>query len=310
MAKPNSANVVILGALHIEVIAAVDQLPSVGESSSSSELIRRFGGRAGAQAIAAARQGAQVTLLGALGDDAEGRSYRDQLRCEGVNCSALQLARGVHTGTVFITKDKAAQQLRVLIPGANATLTSPSIKLQRAKIAVAHALLLNLELPQEAVLEAMKLAHEMKIPIMLYLPPGEQVKSFPWQEAPEVDLVVMQLAVAKQRFSGEKTETWCQQLPAQKMKRLVCLDNKGRALLVQPTGVVEAATPDLPAHADESGWEEIFMGTLTAHLAEAQPITEALSWALTAAVLAAREANPMEGIPYRGDVQAAFVDKS
>ena len=73
--------VTVVGSLNIDYIASVQRLPSAGETVPAIAFIRRFGGKGANQALAAARQGAVVNMIGCVGDDADGRAYRQQLEC-------------------------------------------------------------------------------------------------------------------------------------------------------------------------------------------------------------------------------------
>ena len=78
------ANVVVLGSLNFDTIAMVDQFPKPGMSIFAKELLFRLGGKGGNQAVAAARQGATVMMIGSLGDDSAGAAYLDVLKRRGV----------------------------------------------------------------------------------------------------------------------------------------------------------------------------------------------------------------------------------
>jgi ribokinase len=105
--------------MNVDLIATVQHLPAAGETVAASGLEKRFGGKGANQALAAARQGANVTLIGCLGDDPDGRDYRNHLRREGVNCSTITTVRG-GTGSAFITVDARGENQIIVIPGANA----------------------------------------------------------------------------------------------------------------------------------------------------------------------------------------------
>jgi len=175
--------------MNVDLIASVKRLPAVGETVSASSLEKRFGGKGANQALAAARHGAQVTLIGCLGDDPDGRDYRNHLRREGINCSAVNTVKG-GTGNAFIAVDAKGENQIIVIPGANAALTAPSLKMQRARIEVAKALLIQLEVPLETVVEAIKLANGRDVPVVFN--PSPIQPEFPWGKVTVNVLIVNQ----------------------------------------------------------------------------------------------------------------------
>src|SRR5690242_7683430 len=80
----SNARIAIVGSLNVDLIASVERLPEEGETVPATRLLRRFGGKGGNQAIAAARQGAKVSMIGCVGSDAEGREYRQRISREGI----------------------------------------------------------------------------------------------------------------------------------------------------------------------------------------------------------------------------------
>ncbi|MEI6393922.1 MAG: PfkB family carbohydrate kinase, partial [Verrucomicrobiota bacterium] len=99
--------VVVIGSLNVDYIAAVDRLPAPGETVAATGLVRRFGGKGANQAVAAARQDAQVCMVGCVGADDEGRAYCQRLRAEGIDASGVVSTRKALTGTALIAVDRA-----------------------------------------------------------------------------------------------------------------------------------------------------------------------------------------------------------
>src|SRR5215472_7121004 len=99
---PSRPTIVVVGSLNIDYIAAVRRLPAPGETVAASNLIKRFGGKGANQAIAAARQGARVSMVGCVGADDEGRAYRRRLHAEGVHTRGVSTTRKALTGTALI----------------------------------------------------------------------------------------------------------------------------------------------------------------------------------------------------------------
>lgn len=302
MAKTSTVSIVVLGSLNIDLITQVDHLPAPGETVAATGLEKRFGGKGANQALAATRQGAQVTLIGCLGDDPDGRDYRNHLRREGVNCSSLNTVRG-GTGTAFISVDAQGENQIVVILGANAGLTPPSVKMQRSRIAVTKLLLLQLELPLESVLDAIHIANEARVPVILNASPVRA--DFPWGEV-TIDVLILNETETASVFGAADPEQWKDSLSAKRIRHLITTRGGKSTLIVSKTAVHE-----VPAHpvtlVDTVGAGDSFAGAFAAHYGEGIAIEEAVRWANTAAALSTLKSGAQEGVPRRGDVQSALA---
>ncbi|MCI3132376.1 ribokinase [Phenylobacterium aquaticum] len=113
-------SVCVLGGINLDHVATVEALPAPGETVTSSRLERFPGGKAGNQAVAAARAGAATRLLGAVGDDEPGAYLRGFLAEAGVDLRGVITVADAPTGQAFITLDTAGRNSIVVAPGANA----------------------------------------------------------------------------------------------------------------------------------------------------------------------------------------------
>lgn len=149
--------VCVVGSLNVDRSFAVRRLPRPGETVLAGSSRTAPGGKGANQAIAAARAGAEVTLVGAVGMDAAGADLRSHLRANGVGLDGL-VEVGGPSGSAMIVVDAAGQNLIVVEPGANAHLTLTSAA-ARAAIAGCDVLLVQLEIP---VATAIAAAHEAR----------------------------------------------------------------------------------------------------------------------------------------------------
>src|SRR5688500_5449967 len=101
-AARSRGRVAVVGTLNVDLVWQVATLPRPGHTVLAEKTARFFGGKGANQAVAAARQEARVTLVGAIGDDADGRAYREQLAREGIDCEAVVTAREAATGTAHV----------------------------------------------------------------------------------------------------------------------------------------------------------------------------------------------------------------
>ena len=309
MARNSAASVVVVGSMNVDLIASVKRLPAAGETVSASSLEKRFGGKGANQALAAARHGALVTLIGCLGDDPDGRDYRNHLRREGINCSAVNTVKG-GTGNAFIAVDAKGENQIIVIPGANAALTAPSLKMQRSRIEVAKALLIQLEVPLETVVESIKLANGRDVPVVLN--PSPIHPEFPWGEV-AITVLIVNSGEAQQIFGAdaedmtEKVDEWKAWLGQKKIRTLIVTRGEKSTLVLTESGLKKVATHKVKA-VDTVGAGDTFAGAFTTHLAEGAPLLECVRWANAAGALATLKVGAQEGIPHRGDVQSALND--
>lgn len=308
MPRNTAASVVVVGSMNVDLIASVKRLPGAGETVSAGALEKRFGGKGANQALAAARHGAQVTLIGCLGDDPDGRDYRNHLRREGINCSAVNTVKG-GTGSAFIAVDTKGENQIIVIPGANAALTAPSLKMQRSRIEVAKALLVQLEVPLETVVEAIRLANGRDVPVVLN--PSPVHPEFPWGEV-TVNVLIVNQGEAREIFSAnaddiaEETEAWKDRLRQKGIRTLIVTRGEKSTLVLSESGLKKVATHKIKP-VDTVGAGDTFAGAFTTHLAEGAPLLDCIRWANVAGALATQKPGAQEGIPHRGDVQSAMT---
>jgi ribokinase len=303
MSRATKAVVTVVGSLNIDLIADVQRLPRAGETVAASQLTRRFGGKGANQALAAARQGARVTMVGCVGDDAEGRTYMDQLRREGVTVSTIKTARGISTGTAFIAVDAAAENQIIVFPGANGQLSGGAVRSQRARIAVATALLVQLEVPLDAVLAGIEIANESKVPVV-----------FPWGK-PLIDFLIVNQSEAEALFShpvetlGTNSAAWLAAMNEKRVSTLIITRGAHPTLTLHQGTFAEV--PTLPVEAvDTVGAGDTFAGVFAAQHQAGKSFIETVRWANAAGALATLKAGAQEGIPMAGDVTQALANAS
>jgi ribokinase len=308
MSRATSAVITVVGSLNVDLIADVQRLPRPGETVVAPRLTRRFGGKGANQALAAVRQGARVTMIGCVGDDPEGRTYMDQLRRESITVSTMKTARGTSTGTAFIAVDATAENQIIVHPGANGELTAAAVRNQRARIAVASALLVQFEIPLEAVLAAIEIANGSSIPVVLNPSPANP--EFPWG-TPRIDVLIVNQPEAEALFGlpVDTLETdfkaWDAAIAAKKIRTLIVTRGARSTLTLHHDEF--AAVPCHPVEpVDTVGAGDTFAGAFTAQHYSGKPFLEAVHWANVAGALATLKAGAQEGIPMAGDITQAL----
>jgi ribokinase len=310
MSRATNAVIAVVGSLNVDILADVQRLPRPGETVAATQLTRRFGGKGANQALAAARQGARVTMIGCVGDDPEGRTYMDQLRREGITVSTMKTARATSTGTAFITvaSENAENQI-IVYPGANSQLTAAAIRNQRARIAVASALLVQLEIPLEAAVAAIEIANESRIPVVLN--PSPINPDFPWGTC-KIDFLIVNQTEAESLYNlspdtlESQTAAWTSAHAEKKIHTLIVTrGNQPTQTLTQGTCQTVPVHPVTPI--DTVGAGDTFAGVFAAQHHAGKPLLEAIAWANVAGALATLKPGAQEGIPMAGDITQALA---
>lgn len=184
-------SVVCIGSLNVDLVVRLARMPGVGETVTGHALERHLGGKGLNQALAAARAGAEVAIVGAVGSDDGGTWMRDELAAEGIDLGAVATVEGP-SGTALIEVDESGANRIVVIPGANGWLTSEYTAAQVQRLVPAHIALAPLEVPPDSVLGALRAAHAAGMRTILNTAP------VPPEGLPEGLLEVTDIVVANE----------------------------------------------------------------------------------------------------------------
>ncbi|WP_018680158.1 ribokinase [Actinokineospora enzanensis] len=265
--------VTVVGSLNLDRTIRVATHPKPGETVLGSGLTERPGGKGANQAVAAARAGAPVRMIGRVGDDPAGRRYRDALRHHDIDTSAVLLTPGHPTGTAHITVDDHGENTITVVPGANAALTPHDVTQAAAAIRTAAVLLLQLETPLPAVLQAAHLAAEAGVRIILNASPAT---TLPDELIQAADLLIVN--EHESRFLPTTARSVCVTLGARGAQWGEDISRPPRVEAIDTTGAGDS-----------------FAGTLAAHLAAGTPAPDALQAAVRAAATATTWPGAQEG---------------
>jgi ribokinase len=146
--------IAVVGSCNLDLVVRVAELPGPGETVVGGDLFTNPGGKGANQAVAAARLGRRVAMVGRVGDDQAGRDLLAALAADGVDTTQVLVLDGVPSGTALITVDDRGENQIVVSPGANARLTAGDVAAAGPALAAAAVTLLQLEVPLEAVAAA------------------------------------------------------------------------------------------------------------------------------------------------------------
>ncbi len=236
---------VVVGSVNMDLFFEVAALPGPGETVLAAAVHRQPGGKGGNQAVAAARAGADVALVAAVGDDPPGRALLDHLRDNGVDVGAV-VTLPVSSGTAAVVVGRSAENMIVVAPGANAHLTMDSADVREA-VAAAEVLLLQLEIPLPTALAAARVARAAGTTVVLNASPATGADL--GELAAVCDVVVVNEAEAAH---------WRWPVP-----HLVTTCGARGATWSGPDGAVEIPAPAVEP-VDTTGAGDVFAGVLAA----------------------------------------------
>ncbi|MFE7790114.1 ribokinase [Streptomyces sp. NPDC057460] len=290
--------IAVLGSTNMDLVAYVARAPERGETVTGREFRTIPGGKGANQAIAAARAGADVLMIGAVGDDAYGAQLRAELEHAGVETDLLHTAEGP-SGTAHIVVDDTGGNAIVVIPGANGTVHTLGPG-EMAAIAEADLLLLQLELPLSAVVEGARMAHAQGVRTILTPSP---VQPLPDELFDTVDLLIPNeheaAALSGKTEPHAAAEILLRHVPAV----VITLGSKGCLYAARGSETVHFPAPEVTA-VDTTGAGDTFVGALAVALGEGRAVPEALAWASTAAALCVQKPGASTSMPYRSEIDA------
>jgi len=170
MQKP----IVVVGSINLDLVASTERIPQVGETVIGRTFTTFFGGKGANQAVAVARLGYPVSMVGNVGNDAFGTQLRNGLAEVGVNTEYVGTVEG-SSGTALIITGPNGENSIVVVPGANAQLTPKSIEQATPVLKQAGFILVQLEIPLETVEYLAEYAERHDIPLMLDPAPAREL---------------------------------------------------------------------------------------------------------------------------------------
>ena len=300
------ATIVVVGSLNLDYIASVDRLPSAGQTVPAGRLIRRFGGKGANQAVAAARQGAAVKMIGCVGQDDDGRAYIRRLMLQSIDVTGVSQSATALTGTALIAVDRKAENIIIVAPGANGQLTHKRVGAHQSCITKATALLLQFEIPMSTILAAIECATHAGVPVILN--PSPLREDFPWGKCKLSTLIVNDgeaQAIFGLKTSKASPGSWNAALRKFKVSTLVI--TRGARPTLCFSGTEKLEVPTLPVTPlDTVGAGDAFAGTFAARRGQGIDLLTTIRLANCAGALTTLKSGAQEAMPGRAATQRAL----
>ncbi|MFF1836907.1 ribokinase [Streptomyces sp. NPDC058231] len=291
--------IAVLGSTNMDLVTYVARAPELGETVTGREFRTVPGGKGANQAVAAARAGGDVMMIGAVGDDEYGAELRAGLEHAGVDTDLLHTVEGP-SGTAHIVVDDTGGNAIVVIPGANGTITSIGPG-EVAAIAGADLLLLQLELPLSAVVAGAQAARAHGVRTILTPSP---VQELPPELLAVVDVLVPNEHEAAALSGCSEPHAAAEVLLHRVPEVVITLGAKGCLYAARDAEAVLFPAPEVEA-VDTTGAGDTFVGALSVAFGEGRPVPEALAWASSAAALCVQRPGASTSMPYRSEIDGA-----
>lgn len=298
-----SATIVVVGSLNMDLVMRMGRAPAAGETLPGRDFATLPGGKGANQAVACARMGARVAMVGRVGADANGEVLRAALAADGIDATEVDALTAAHTGVAMIWVEDGGQNRIALAPGANGLLDVAGVERVAALIEAATMLIVQLEVPMAAVEAAVARAHRAGVTVLMNAAPAMALPASLW---PQIDLLVVNESEATALSDVAVVD------PASAARAGATLRERGpdRVLVTlgaQGVAVVDAGgarhAPACPVQAvDTTAAGDTFIGALAAALCEGRTLDEAVALGQAASALCVTRRGAQASIPYRHEL--------
>jgi ribokinase len=303
---PESAtltNVAVIGSLNLDTILSVPHIAETGATVAATSWESRYGGKGANQAVAACRQGAHVSLIGCVGEDAGGRACLAYLAEQGINVEGVQPLESVQTGRAYVCVDPQGRNTIVSASGANGYLSAEMVLHQHAILEGADVVLCQLEVPLEATISALQRAAELGKTTVLN--PSPMNPHFPWGQVPVDFLIVNEReAAALLGYHVESTgeaPTIRSQMADLAVGTLIITRGKEHTYLFNNKQALKVPPPSVDA-VDTTGAGDAFAGAFAVHYAQTHDLLGSVRKANIAGALTCTKLGAQDAIPMRSEV--------
>jgi len=287
--------VIVVGSINTDLVVVGEHLPAPGETVSGGRFSQHGGGKGANAAVAAARLGAHVSMVGAVGRDPFGDEALELLRGEGVDTGWVARA-DAPTGVALITVDAAGENQIAVASGANAELGAEAVE-RAVRAAGPGVVLTNHEIPLEARLAAARAASG---PVVLNPAPAREIPDELYALGP----ILTPNAGEAAELTGEQDPEAAARALAERTGAAVLVTLGAQGVLVLDGDRAERAPAPQVTPIDTTGAGDTFNGALAVALAEGRELRDAVTFAVAAAALSTRAEGAREGMPRRGEVDA------
>ena len=311
MGDIQTGKVLVIGSMNVDMTIRVKELPKAGETILAGNLSFGLGGKGANQAMAAARLGGRVGMLGCVGDDDFGRKQIQALGNAGVDVSDIRTDTAASTGSAFICVAENGGNCIVVSQGANLSCDEAYIRSKREIIRAADLVLAQMEIPEKALYQAIREARAAQRRVILN--PAPAPEDIPDEVYRGVDYLtpneteLMKLCGMEGELSGTAADKQAIQEGARRLLErgvrtvIVTLGEKGCGVFKK--GHTDWFAAKQVQALDTTAAGGCFNGALAVALSEGRTEREAVEFAISASAIAVTRRGAQESLPLRGEVE-------
>ena len=297
--------IIVVGSSNTDMIVKLSHLPKPGETVSGGAFSTAAGGKGANQAVAAARAGAEVSLVARVGDDSFGEQAIAGFVGDGIDVSHVVRNPASPSGVALIFVDDGGENCIAVAPGANATLTPEDVDAASELITGADVLVMQLETPIESVERAAALAREHGVRVILNPAPARPLND---ELLANVSILTpneseAELLTGVQVEDDESAAAAARALVARGVDTVILtLGSRGAFVFESDSGEL---VPSFEVQAvDTTAAGDVFNGSLAVGLSEGMPLGKAVRFANAAAALSVTKLGAQPSAPTRSEIEA------
>lgn len=289
--------IAVIGSSSMDLVVTSAKRPEAGETVLGDSFKTVPGGKGANQAVAAARLGAEVYMIGCVGGDHYGKSIIDNFQTNGVRTDYVEPVTEMESGTAHIILAEGDNSI-VVVKGANDAVTPAYVEKAKPVIAQADMVLIQQEIPEETVEYTAGLCHELGVPLLLNPAPARPISENIVEKAAYITPNEHEAALL---FTGMSQGEALKKYP----KKLFITE--GKRGVRYSDGENEVLIPSYPVAAvDTTGAGDTFNAALAVALAEGKMVEDSLRFANRAASLSVMKFGAQGGMPLRKEVEDAL----
>lgn len=295
----------VIGSINTDMVVKASALPSPGQTLLGGEFFMNLGGKGANQAVAAARLGAHVSLLGSLGQDIFGDDAIARLISETVDCSHVSRSKTLPSGVALISVDSAGENQITVAPGANQLVSEQQVDLAFSSIVSGSIILLQLEIPLAIAAHSIELARAHNCCVILDPAPAQKLSK---QMLQDLYLLTPNESEAETLTGIQVSSTESAEYAAKSLLNMgvlnVALTMGSKGVLLANSKGCELIPARLVQAIDTTAAGDCFNGALAAALTNKKTLREAIHFACAAASISVTRMGAQDSMPRQHELES------